>query len=585
MSKTVIDVLQETAAQYGDSPALVAKRGGEWTARTWQDYRDEVFRAAAGLVALGVEVGDGVAIMGDNCPEWFIADVAAIAAGGIPTGIYTTNTTEQSTYITEHCGASVAVLEDASYLGKLDRHRLPKLQHVVLMQGSAEAGALSWNDLLAAGGAEEQAELEARIAALEADDVCTLIYTSGTTGHPKGVMLSHTNLAWTSALVVDRYGIVNGESVVSYLPLSHIAEQVVSLHGPMARGCTTWFAESVEKLPEALRAARPHIFLGVPRVWEKIQAKMQALGAEASPLKQRIGAWAKGVGLRGGYADQRGEKRPWNYGLADRLVFSKVRQGLGLDRARVCVTSAAPIGLDTLEYFLSLGIPVLEIYGMSECSGPATFSYPDDYRTGAAGRALPGGEIAIADDGEILIRGPHVFQGYYRNEEATQATLDADGWLHSGDIGALDPDGFLRVTDRKKELLITAGGKNVAPQPLEARLKGIRGIAQAVVVGDRKKYIASLLVVDEESLAKLTVEIGSSASDADEATRCPRFLEHVQKGVDALNLELAQYESIKRFELLAEPLTVESAELTPTMKLKRRVIEERRAVAIGRLYS
>ncbi|MBZ0110949.1 MAG: AMP-binding protein [Thermoanaerobaculia bacterium] len=585
MAKTVIDVLEATAHHYGQTPAVVELVGGRWTTKNWSDHRDEIFLAARGLIHLGVQAGDGVVIMGYNCPQWFVADIAAIAVGAVPTGIYTTSTVDQTRYIADHCAATVAVLEDASYLAKLDRENLPRLQHVVLMKGTAEDGsAHSWENLLEFGATVPESDLRDRVDALDPEDLCTLIYTSGTTGSPKGVMLSHTNLVWTAGQVIELHGCETGDSIVSYLPLSHIAEQIVSLHGPMSRGCTTWFAESVEKLPDALRACRPQLFLGVPRVWEKIQAKMQAVGAQAPPLRRRIAAWARRVGLAGGYADQQGASRPLLYGLANRLVFSKVRKQLGLDRARICVTSAAPISKATLEFFLSLGIPVLEVYGMSECSGPATFSVPGHYITGSAGRSLPDCELSLAEDGEVLIRGPHVFLGYYKNEEATRETLDDEGWIHSGDIGTLDGNGYLWITDRKKELLITAGGKNVAPQPLEANLKGIPGVAQAVVLGDRQKYIAALLVLDEEMIPDLAMRLGSAAHDLDSANACAKFRNHVQKGVDELNSHLAHYETIKRFEFLDSPLTVETSELTPTMKLKRRVIAERRSDAIGRLY-
>ena len=585
MAQTVVEVLDATAAAYGDSAAVVECKDEQWVSRSWTEHRNDIYCAARGLIYLGVEPGDGVAIMGFNCRKWFVADIAAIAAAAVPTGIYTTNTQDQSTYIADHCDASVAILENASYLTKLDRTRLAKLKQVVLMTGSVDDGsAISWSEFEALADRVPEEVLQRRIEGQSPDDLCTLIYTSGTTGRPKGVMLSHTNLVWTSEQIVSSYGIKNGESIVSYLPLSHIAEQVVSLHGPMSRGCATWFAQSVEKLPEALRAAQPQLFLGVPRVWEKIQAKMQAAGAQSPPLRRKIVAWARWVGLATGYADQQGRSRPMLHGLANRLVFSKVRKKLGLDQARVCVTSAAPIGIETLEFFLSLGIPVLEIYGMSECSGPATFSYPDRYVTGAAGTALPGGEIALAEDGEILIRGPHVFLGYNKNQEATNETLDAEGWIHSGDIGSLDDQGYLRVTDRKKEMLITAGGKNVAPQPLEARLKSIRGVAQAVVIGDRKKYIAALLVLAEELLPDLITDLGSSAEGPLETSQCPVLREYLKKEIGGVNADLAQYETIKRFEVLTSAMTVESSELTPTMKLKRRVINELRSESIQRLY-
>jgi long-subunit acyl-CoA synthetase (AMP-forming) len=294
--------------------------------------------------------------------------------------------------------------------------------------------------------------------------------------------------------------------------------------------------------------------------------------------------WARGVGLAAGRAAQRGEPRPWGWGLANRLVFEKVRQRLGFDRTRVFITSAAPVARSTLDFFLSLGIPILEVYGMSECTGPTTFSTEDRYRTGSAGWAIPGTDLEIAEDGEILYRGPHVFVGYYKSPEATREALDDEGWLHSGDVGMLDDEGFLYVTDRKKELIITSGGKNVAPVPIESKLKGIPGVAQAVVVGDRRKYLSALIMLDPDTLGAIAADIGSPATDAAGAAKCERFREYLEERVDAVNANLARYETIRRFAILSEGLSVENATLTPTLKLKRRVIHEVFGTTIEGLY-
>ena len=338
-------------------------------------------------------------------------------------------------------------------------------------------------------------------------------------------------------------------------------------------------------MAENLREVRPHIFFGVPRVWEKIQAAVEAAGAGNPPLRRRLVAWARRQGLAAGYARQQGRPAPWLAPLADRLVFRKVRARLGLDRARFCITSAAPIARDTLEFFLSLGIPIYEVYGMSEVTGPATFSYPDRYRTGKAGVAIPGTELRIADDGEILMRGPHVFLGYLGDPAATAETLDPEGWVHSGDIGTLDAEGFLAVTDRKKEILITSGGKNVAPQPIEALLKAIPVVAQAVVVGDRRNYVAALLALDPARVLAAAELAGSPARDSASAARCPRFHAWLERQVEEVNTRLARYEMIRRFAILPEQLTLEAGELTPTLKLKRRIIHERHAQAIDSLYA
>lgn len=583
---TVIGLLEETAARHGDGPALKSKREGAWAVTSWRGYRDQVMAVARGFIRLGLEPGRAVAIVGKSRAEWFLADLGAIAAGGVPVGIYTTSTPEQARYVADHADAAVVVLENAEYLARFGALRadLKRRPAVVLMEGEGTDGARAWADLLRLGSDVPDRELRARIAGQAPDDLATLIYTSGTTGPPKGVMLSHRNLTWTARKTVELCRLEPGQEVVSYLPLSHIAEQMVSLYTPLAGGMTTAFAESLEKLPEALREVRPHFFFGVPRVWEKIQAGMQAAGAAASPLRRKLVAWAKTEGLAGGYAEQRNEKPPLFLGLARRLVLDKVRTRLGFDRARLCGSSAAPIARETLEYLLSLGIPVLEVYGMSECTGPATVSLPWRYRTGRAGVAIPGSEIRLAEDGEILIRGPHVFLGYFKDEAATAEARDAAGFLHSGDIGTLDADGFLQVTDRKKEIIITSGGKNIAPQVLETRLKQVPGVAHAVALGDRRNYVAALLTLDPARLASAAAAAGSPARNIEEAARCPAFRACVEREVEKVNATLARYETIRRFAILPREFTVDGGELTPTLKVKRRVVAAKYAEEIERLY-
>ena len=387
--------------------------------------------AACGLIRLGFEPGDGMVILADNRPEWIMADFAAIAAGGVPTGLYTTATAEQCTYITKHCEASVAVLENASYLDQIAGAR-EQLKGIVLMDGPAEdSDCLTWDELVASGDdLDLRTELAERISTLEEDRVCTLIYTSGTTGPPKGVMLSHRNLLWTARAITDPFGLDSSHRGLSYLPLSHVAEQVISIYGPLQIGGCVAFAESLDALPDNLREIRPTFFFGVPRVWEKIQASMEAAGAHSGGLKRALVRWARGVGLGTAYARQQGNDPVRGFRLADRLVYQKVRRRLGFDRVEHFVTSAAPISVSTLEFFMSLGIPIIEVYGMTECTGPGTLSTPENFRIGSAGFALPGTELKLLEDGEICMRGPHIFHGYYKSREATREALDEDGWLH-----------------------------------------------------------------------------------------------------------------------------------------------------------
>ena len=590
MPETVVEVFKRTVKRYGTYPAYHDRQGGPWRSTSWKEYGELASRVARGFIALGLEPGKGVAIIGNNRPGWLLADVGAILAGGVPAGIYTTSSPQQCSYIAGHCDAQVVVVEDAEQLAKIKKVRaeLPELRAIVMMQGSdADEGVLSWDELLAEAEKVPVEELERREAAQKPEDVCTLIYTSGTTGPPKAVMITHTNLTWTARASVEGIGGVEpGDSLVSYLPLSHIAEQMLTIHLPMVFGGCIYFERVLDNLGETLREARPSIFLGVPRVWEKIQAKIVAAGAKNSGLKKRIAAWARGVGLAAGLAEQRGGRRPLLYGIADRLVFSKVKATLGLDRCKVALSSTAPISRSTLEFFLSLGLVICEIYGMSECTGPATLSKPSRYRTGKAGYAIRGTELRIAEDGEIGIRGPHVFKGYFKNEAATAESLDAEGWLLSGDIGTLDDEGFLQVTDRKKELIITAGGKNVAPAVIESLIKTVPVIAQAVVIGDNRRFLGALITLDPERVAAEARAAGvAEVTDIASAARSATFNAHVLKLVVQACSVLSRVETVRKITILPVELTEQGGELTPTLKVKRRVVHEKYADQIEAMYS
>ena len=585
--RTVMEVFEDVATRRGDQPALKWKQGETWKAKSWIAYRDEVRLAARAMIALGLEPERGVSIIGFNCVQWVVANVAAIYAGARPTGIYTTNSAEQCQYVTSHCEAQLVVCEDATQLAKFMevRDQLPEVKAFILMRGdSSEPDVYGWPEFLAKGESVDEDELQARIDAQQPDDICTYIYTSGTTGNPKAVMISHDNMTWTAKAALDTLGASEGDLVISYLPLSHIAEQIVSLHGTMVtEGCTA-FAESIEKLGDNLKELRPTIFLAVPRVWEKIQAKIVQAASANTGLKKKIGAWARGQGLAGGFADQQGKPRPLLYGLADALVFSKVRQQLGLDRCRIQITSAAPISRDTLEFFLSLGVPIMEVYGMSECTGPATVSVPGTYATGKVGPKLAGTELKIAEDGEVLMRGRHVFKGYFKNPEATAETIDEQGWLHSGDIGELDDRGFLQITDRKKDLLITAGGENIAPQVIEGQLKAIPVVSQAVVVGDRKKHLSALLTLDETKLQDAIAAAGSQATTMEAAAADDAVHRWLMAQVEGVNEHLARVQTIKKIAILPQDLSIEGGELTPTMKVKRKVVNQKYAATIEAFY-
>lgn len=583
----IFDAFERTATSRPDAPALRTKRQGTWETLAWRDYHRRSRRAARALIALGVERGEHTAILGYNCVEWFIAEIATIAAGAVPTGIYTTNTAEQCRYIVTHCDARVVFVENEEQLAKFRgiRAHLPALKAIVQMHGQPDASeALSWERFLALGDTIDDARLDERAAAQDLADVCVLIYTSGTTGVPKAVMLTHRNVSWQVEQVGALIGVRAGDDMISYLPLSHVAEQLFALQSNIMLGTCVWFAESMELLGDALREVRPHHFLAVPRVWEKIQSKMEAAGASSPPLRRRIAAWARRVGAAGGVALQRGGPMPFPYGLADRLVFSKVRQALGLDRARTLVTGAAPISRRTLEFFLSLGMPICEVYGMSETTAAITVSTPGAFRVGRAGRVIPGSEMRVAEDGEICVRGPHIFKGYYKDADATRETLDADGWLHTGDVGELDAEGYLAITDRKKELIITAGGENIAPQLVEGELESIPVVNQAVVIGDRRRYLSVLLTLDAERVPRVASDVGSPARNPEEASRCAHFAAYLQREIEKVNHRLARVQTVKKFAVLPGELSIDGGELTPTLKLKRKRIAEKYATIIERMY-
>ena len=591
---TVIDRFRKNAKVRGGATALYAHVDGEWQTISWSAYWKNARRFAGALISIGIDVNDAVTIMGNNCPQWAIADVGTMMARAVPAGIYQTSTPEQCAYIANHCEARVYVVESAEMWESVEPivDELDHVEHFVFIRGIDEVDhpkAIGFDAFLKLGD-EHLDAADARIDEIDLGDLATLIYTSGTTGPPKGVMLTQKNLSFTSLEAVKLIGGLGPQDCsVSYLPLSHIAEQMFTIHIPLTAGSSVWFCDDIKKVKDALLAARPTFFLGVPRVWEKFKVALESRLGEATGVKAKIVDWSRKVGVEAGYKKlEEGNlsgSMAVKYQMADRLFFSKLKDQLGLDRLRVAVVGAAPIGLDVLEFFLSCGIPIHEVYGQSEDCGPTTFNRPQPgwTRLGTAGRPFPKIEVRIAEDGEILVRGDNVFTGYYKNPEATEETL-VDGWLHSGDIGEFDEDGFLKITDRKKDLIITAGGKNVAPQKIETYLRQIEGISQAVVIGDKRKFLSALLTVDPERGPVVAEERGW-LTDLEELARHEAFRAHVDEGVREANAKLARYETIKKFTILPQDFTVESGELTPTQKIKRRVINDHYADEIEEFYA
>jgi long-chain acyl-CoA synthetase len=574
--------------QLGSAPAYYTRGAGGWEATSWKTYADEVRRAGAALIALGVEAGQSVCILGGNRPEWVIFDVGAMAAGAVPAGIYTTSSPGECAYILNHCEAPVLLVENEAQWQKVAsvRDELPHLRHVVMMRGGGavdDSMVIAWDDFLGRGGSAGGG-LDERMAGLRPDTVSTLIYTSGTTGRPKGVMLTQDNLTWTASQACELVDASEKERVLSYLPLSHIAEQMFTIHIAAALGYPVYYAESLDKLLANMIEVKPTMVFGVPRVWEKFHAGVleklgEAHGAKAKLAMQAMAVGAKvtkrqAAGLGASFVDAA------RYKLFDKLVYSKVKAGLGLGEARFCVSGAAPIAPEVLEFFAGVGLPIYEVYGQSEDCGPTSFNAPGRTRFGTVGPPFPGVEVKIASDGEIIVRGRNVFAGYFKDPEATAETLH-DGWLHTGDLGEFDADGYLSITGRKKDIIITAGGKNIAPKLFEGTIRSHPLVAEAVVIGDRRKFLTALVSLDGEAVERFMKERELSGPP-DESKE---IRSEIQKAVDEANAEMARVEQIKKFTILAREFSIAEGELTPTLKVKRNVVVSNFESEIEAMYA
>lgn len=573
-----------------EAPAHYVKEGGFWRMTSFREYASEVRRAGKSLIALGVAPGDTLSLLGFNRPEWVVLHVAGMAVGGAPAGIYTTCSSEEVRHVVHHSASKLVLVENRVQLEKVLRHwdRLPQLSAVVMMRGAAPEGdprVLSWDEFLARGSRISDELLEQRLDALEPRGLATLLYTSGTVGPPKGVMLSHENLTSSADMAARIIPFSPWDVGLSYLPLSHIAEQMFTIHLPASVGAAVYFAESMEALADNLREVRPTAFFGVPRVWEKMRAGIEAKLSGAKGLQKFSLDQARRVGLQHSELRARGEQPgpllALQHRLFDKLIYSKVKAALGFGRARVCSSGAAPIAKELLEFFASLDILITEVYGQSEVTGATSYNLPGRTKLGSVGPAVPGLDVRIADDGEILVKGPPVFLGYYKDAEATAQAL-VDGWLHSGDLGKFDEEGFLHITGRKKEILITAGGKNISPKNIEEALKGHDLIAEAVVVGDGRKFLTALLVLAPDAVKRFAAERGLGG---DLSHASPEIREAVQRAVDEVNGQLAQVETIKKFSILPRGFTIEDGELTPTLKIKRRNVSQNFAREIEAMYA
>jgi long-chain acyl-CoA synthetase len=586
--QTVPKLFLQTVAEHGEKVALRWKDGDDWKEWTFSDYAAQVARVATGLRELGVEKGDRVALMMRNRPEFHVADMATLMLGATPYSIYNSSSPEQIEYLVGHGEAKFAIVEDSGFLERFQKVRgsLPALQTIVTIEQTPDTdGIVAWSQL----AESEPADLDTEARTASPDDLVTIIYTSGTTGPPKGVMLSHYNICWTAEsyrAMVDRE--FAGFRSLSYLPMAHVAERMSTHY----LGCL--FGEEVTTVPDPAQITayagqvQPQIMFGVPRVWEKVYGGLNAALAadpeKAQKFNEAVDA-AKPLALaKATESRELTEEEEQTLAFLDEVAFKPVRQLLGLDALEVAVTGAAPIVPEMLEWFVAIGIPLSEIYGMSENSGPLTWD-PYRIKPGTVGRAIPGCTVKLAEDGEIIAKGGNIFLGYLNDPERTAEALDAEGWLHTGDIGEIDDEGYVKIVDRKKELIITAGGKNISPANLEASLKMVPLIGQACAIGDKRPFVSALVVLDPDAASSWAASHGKEGASLADLAADPDVKAEVDKGVEQVMQNFNNAERVKKVAILGEEWLPDSEELTPTSKLKRRGIHSKYADEIESLYA
>lgn len=589
--RTLVHALADTVQEHGGEPAYSDRHhvpdGDSWRTLTWAETRERALDVAGGLIELGVAAGDTVAIMATNRIEHFVADMGAVHAAATPMSIYNTLSPEQVAYVAGHARPVVVFLENDDHRARWAKalDEVDSIRKVVMLDED-------WDALVAAGAAYRTANpgaVEARAAELSPDDPATILYTSGTTGSPKGVVLTHHNVLYEAISTQEKAGLTDPQRSISYLPLAHIAERVLGLYGPQITGSHMYAIGDPAELLGALGEVHPTAFFGVPRVWEKIKTGISAkLAADPDPANREMVEKAMAAGLAWVEAQEVGGTMTPEieeaYRRADEAILGFLKLLLGLDQVTWAGSAAAPMPLDVAKFMAGLGLMVYDVYGMTETCGAVTANGPSGFKLGTVGRANPGMEVRLGEDGEILVRGPVNTPGYHQQDEATRALIDEDGWLHTGDIGTLDDDGFFAVVDRKKELIITSAGKNIAPSNIENYLKESPLIGHAMAIGDNRPYVVAVLTLDGEIAPLMAQQMGIEFTDLAELAQHPQILAVAQAAVDSANERLSRPEQIKSFELLPVEWTAESEELTPTLKLKRRVVHQKYADVVDRLY-
>jgi len=583
-SKTMADLALLAARKHAGRTAMKYKRGDDWVDVSFEEFGDVVRETALGLAALGLEKGDRIAILSNTRPEWAYACFGILTAGGVSVSIYQTNSPSEVQYVASHSESKAIFVEDAEQLAKVRtcRAELPALEHIVIFEPSDDSGddAISLEDLRAKGREADQSQLDERMGSVSGDDHAIFIYTSGTTGPPKGVMLTHDNYRQVVNMTQSQGTFNPDDLVYLFLPLAHAFALLVQFGATDLGAPIAYWEKDPQKIVPNLMEVKPTYFPSVPRIFEKIYTLATSAAPDPELLKKAVEI---GFNVRG--MQERGEEVPaelqQHFDRAEQELFQNVRNLFG-GRIRQAVTGAAPISKEILEFFFACGVPILEGYGMTETSTVATVNTLEEHRFGSVGKALPGVEVKIAEDGEILLRGPNMMHGYYKNDEATKETLESDGWLHTGDLGMVDEDGFLFINGRKKDIIITAGGKNITPANLENGLKQNRWISQAVVIGDRRPYLVALITLDPEEVPKFAEENNILPEDV---YKSEEMRAEVQQVVDHVNEDYGRVEQIKKFTILPEDLTQEQGTLTPTLKVKRNAVNEHFDAEIEKLYS
>jgi len=583
--------------QWGGRTAMREKRLGLWREISWTEYGQKAKWTGLGLTALGLSRGDRVAVISENRPEWLYVDMGVLAVGGVTVGIYTTDSPSQVEYVVGHSGSRFYVAEDEEQLDKIleVRDNLPQLEKIVVidlegLRHFSDPMVISFDQLLDLGRdleARRPGLFEERLQAPQPDDLAILIYTSGTTGPPKGAMISHANVL----SVADAQALINPgyltDELLTFLPLCHIAERSVTAMGLLINGYTCNFAEEMDTVPQDVREVSPTVFFAVPRIWEKFYSALILRMKDSTLLEKLAFKLALAIGERASNYRLQLQNPPLPlrllFVLADWTVLKNLKRFIGLDRVRYCLSGAAPISPDLLKFYSSLGVDMREVYGQTESTGAATIHYPGQTKFGTVGQPVPGLEVRLAEDGEILIKGPSVFLGYFKDPDKTKETI-VDGWLYTGDVGRIDEDGHLIISDRKKDIIITSGGKNITPSEIENQLKFSPYINDAVVIGDGRKYLTALIMIDDENVMKYAQENRIPFTTYASLTKAPEIVKLIEQEVEKVNKKFARVETIKQFRLIDIQLTTDDEEITPTMKLKRKFISEKFKDIIESMY-